>query len=175
MSRSRPALMNMSSYFIATSSSAASSPIAPESPGMPIASGKPNSRMSVEPSSFDAASTSQGRLKGAHLGGLMKEQRGDPVASRRRRKFRRSDNPAAGTWYSKGEPVAQNNKGLGGNALHTEPVLQLTMKVKRIRKRHGTTSFKYRRTHRTTLEAVFSMARKMLWENKQAILWKICM
>ena len=75
VSKSRPAVMNMSSYFIATSSSAASSPIASESPGMPIASGKPVSRMSVEPSSFDAASTSQVRLKDAYLGGLMEKQR----------------------------------------------------------------------------------------------------
>ena len=65
-------------FFIATCSSAASSPIASRSPGMPIASGKPDSRMSVEPSSFDAESTSQVRLKGAYLGGLMEEQRWDP-------------------------------------------------------------------------------------------------
>ena len=56
-------------------SSTASSPIASKSPGMPIASGRPDSRMSVEPSSFDAASTSQVRLKDAYLGGLMEEQR----------------------------------------------------------------------------------------------------
>ena len=58
VSKSRAAAMNISS-FIATSSSTASSSIASESPGMPIASGKPDSRMSIEPSSFDAASTSQ--------------------------------------------------------------------------------------------------------------------
>ena len=40
--------MNLSSYFIATSSSTASSPIASRSPGMPIASGKPDSRMRIE-------------------------------------------------------------------------------------------------------------------------------
>ena len=75
VSKSRPAVMKMSSYFIATSSSAASSPIASESPWMPIASGKPDRRMSVEPNSFDAASTSQVRLKHAYLGGLMEKQR----------------------------------------------------------------------------------------------------
>ena len=69
-------VMNMSSYFIATSSSAASSPIASRSTGMPIASEKPDSRMSVEPSSFDdAASTSQVRLKDAYLGELVEERR----------------------------------------------------------------------------------------------------
>ena len=70
--------MNISSYFIATSSSAASSLMGSKSPGMPIALGKPDGRMSVEPSSFDAASTSQVRLKDAYLGGLMEEQRRDP-------------------------------------------------------------------------------------------------
>ena len=75
VSKSRPTVVNMSSYFIATRSSAASSPIASISLEMPTASGKPDSRMSVEPSSFDAASTSQVRLKDAYLGRLMEEQR----------------------------------------------------------------------------------------------------
>ena len=75
VSKLRPAMMNISSFFIATSSCAASSPIASKSPGMPIASEKPRSRMSVEPSSFDAASTSQVRLKDAYLGGLMEKLR----------------------------------------------------------------------------------------------------
>ena len=65
----------ISSYFIATSSCAASSPIASKSLGMPTASEKPDSRISVEPSSFDAASTSQVRLKDAYLGGLKEGQR----------------------------------------------------------------------------------------------------
>ena len=68
VSKSRPAVLNMSS-FIATSS-------------VPIASGKPDSRMSVEPSSFDAASTSQVPLR------VDGRAAGSPVASRRR-KFRR--------------------------------------------------------------------------------------
>ena len=55
VSKSRPAAMNLSA-FIATSSSTASSPIASKSPGMPIASGKADSKMSIEPNSFDAAS-----------------------------------------------------------------------------------------------------------------------
>ena len=74
VSKSRPPAMNISS-FIATSSAAASSPIASESPGMPTASGEPDSRMSTEPSSFDAASTSQARQKDAYHGGLMEKQR----------------------------------------------------------------------------------------------------
>ena len=92
VSKTRPALMKMSSYFIATSFSAASSPIASESKGVPIASRRPDSRTSVEPSSFDVASTCQVRLKDAYLGGLMEEQRKKPVASRRRNS-EESDNP----------------------------------------------------------------------------------
>ena len=105
VSKSRPAVMNMSSYFIATSFSAASSPIASKSPGMPIAPAKPDSRMSVEPSSFDAPSTSQVRLKDAYLGGLMEQQRRDP-SHQEEENSEASDNPAAGTWHYKGEPVA---------------------------------------------------------------------
>ena len=101
--------MNRSSHFVATSSSAASSPIASKSPEMPIASGKPDSRMSVEPSSFDAASTSQVRLKDAYLGGLKEEQQGDP-SHQEGGNSEDSDTHAAGTLYYKGEPVAQNNK-----------------------------------------------------------------
>ena len=77
VSMSRLAAMNLSSS-IATSSSFASSPIASQSPGMPIASGKPDSRMSVDQNSCDVASTSQVRLKDAYLGGLMEKQRGNP-------------------------------------------------------------------------------------------------
>ena len=173
MSKSRPAVMNMSSYFIATSSSAALSPIASKSLGMPIASGRPDSKMSVEPSSFDAASTSQERLKDAYLGWLMEEQRGDLSHLKEEENSEDSDNPAAGTWNYKEEPVAQNNKAWW-NPLHTEPVLQLTGKAKRIRKRHGTTAFKYRRTHRTTWKSSSPWSGGSM-ENRKAIPWQIWM
>ena len=117
VSKSRPAVMNMSSNVIATSSSAASSPIASQSPGMPIASAKPDSRMSVEPSSFDAASTSQVRLKGAYLGRLTEGQRRDP-SHQEEEDSEDSDNPAAGTWYYKEEPAAQNNKAWEKHLAH---------------------------------------------------------
>ena len=109
VSKSRPAVMGMSSYIVATSSSAASSSIASKSPGMPIASGRPDSKMRIEPSSFDAASTSPMRLKDAYFGGLMEEQRGDP-SHQEEENSEDSDNLAAGTWYYKREPVAQNHK-----------------------------------------------------------------
>ena len=94
VSKSRPAAMNMSS-FIATSSSTASSP-ASKSPGMPIASGKPDSRMSLN--SFDAASSSQVRLKDANLGGLMEKQRRNP-SHQEEEDSEDSDNPDAKTYY----------------------------------------------------------------------------
>ena len=96
-------------FFFATSSASASSPIASKSWEMQVASGKPDSRMSIDPSSFDAASTSQVQLKDAYLGGLMEEQRGDP-SHQEKENSEDSDNPAVGTWYYKGESGAQNNK-----------------------------------------------------------------
>ena len=69
-----------------------------KSSGMPTASVKHDSRMSVEPSSFDAASTSQVRLKDAYLDGLMEGQWRDP-SHQEEENSEDSDNPAAGTWY----------------------------------------------------------------------------
>ena len=160
----------MPSYFIATRSSTASSPIAPKSPGMPIASGKPDSRMSIESSSFNAASTSQVRLKNAYLGGLMEEQWRDP-SKQEEEHSEDSDNPAAGSWYYQGEPVAQKIV-CGRTLLHTEPVLQLTRKVKRVRKRHGTTTSKYRQTHPILWKPYSPWSGKSM-ENNLAILWNI--
>ena len=160
VSKSRPAMMNMSS-FLATSSSSASSPIASKSPGMPIASEKPNSRMSVEPSSFDAASTSQVRHKDAYLA-VWGKAGWDP--SHQEEDSEDSDNPAAGTWYYKEESVA----------LHTEPVLQFTRKVRRIEMRHGTTISTYRRTHPIMWKPSSPWSGKSMDVNL-AILWKIWM
>ena len=128
--------MNMSSYFIATSSSAAWSPIASESLGMPIAPVKPDSRTSMEPISFDAASTSQVRLKDAYLGGLMGRAAGRPVASRRRR-FIRLRQSCGWNLVLQRRICCPKQLSFGETPLHTEPVLQLTRKVKRIRKRQG--------------------------------------
>ena len=173
VSKSRPVVMNISSYFIATGSSA-SSPIASKSPGMPIASGKPDSRMSIEPSSFDAASTSQARLKDTYLGGLMEEQRRDP-SHQEEENSGDSDNFAAGTWNYKEESVAQNNKAW------EKPLA------------HGASSSVHQESQKNTdatwdhnphispdtshyMEAVFSIVRKIYgrsMENNQTIPWKI--
>ena len=91
-------------FFFATSSSSASRTIASKSPGMPIASVKPDSRMSSN--SFDAAATSQVRLKDAYLGGLMEKQRGNPSHQEEEEDSEDSDNPETEIWYHKGEPVA---------------------------------------------------------------------
>ena len=174
-SKSRPAAMNRSS-FIATSSSAASSPIASKSPVMPIASWKPDSRMSIEPSSFDAASTSQVRLKDAHLGGLMEKQRGDP-SHREEEESEDSDNPEAETRCYEGkqvtvEPVAQNNKAWRQPLAHGASSSVVARKVTRIQKRHGTTISTYRRTHPTIWKPSSPWLGNSM-ENNLAILWKI--
>ena len=80
---------------------------------MPIASEKRDSRMSIEPSSFDAASASQVRLKDAYLGGLMEKQREDPSHQEEEEDSEDSDNPAAETWHYKEESVVQNSKAWG--------------------------------------------------------------
>ena len=40
--------------------------------------GKPDSRMRINPNSFDEASASQVQLQDAYLGGLMEKQQGNP-------------------------------------------------------------------------------------------------
>ena len=70
--------------------------------------------MSIEPSSFDAASTSQVRLKDAYLGWLMEKQRGNP-SHQEKEDSEDSGNPEAETWYYKEEPVAQNSEAWGRN------------------------------------------------------------
>ena len=88
LSKSR-LVMSVSSCLIATISSAASSPIASKSPGMFGASGKLGCRMNLEASSFDAASTSQVKLKAAYLGGLEEEQQGN-LTHEKEQNFRRN-------------------------------------------------------------------------------------
>ena len=74
VSTSGPAVMNISSYVMSSSSS---SPIASKSPGTSGALGRPGSRMNLAASSFDAASASQVKLKDAYLGGLKGKQQGN--------------------------------------------------------------------------------------------------
>ena len=121
VSKSRPAAMNLSSS-IATSSSTASSPLASKSPGILTASVKPDSRMSINPSSFDAASTYEVRLKDAYFGGSMEKQR-RKTSHQEEEDSEDSDNPEAEIWYYKGKqvaekPIAQNSKAWGQPLAH---------------------------------------------------------
>ena len=75
--------------------------------------------------------------------------------------------------YLRGNPLAKTVK-LGGNHLHTEPVLQLTRKVKRIQKQHGTTTSKYRHTHPIFWKPSSPWSGTSM-EDNQAILWNIRM
>ena len=104
VSKSRPAAMNLSS-FIATSLPPHRVRLQTKSPATLVASGKPDSRMSIEPSSFDAASTSQVRPKDAYLGGW--KSSGKTRRIKKKKNSEDSDNPAAGTWYYKEALVAQ--------------------------------------------------------------------
>ena len=81
---------------------------------MPIVSGRPDSRMRIEPSSLDAASTSQVRLKDAYFGGLGGKAAVKP-SHQEEEDSEDSDNPEAEIWYYKGkqvtgEPAAQNSE-----------------------------------------------------------------
>ena len=110
MSRSRPAPMNISSYLMTSSSSAASSPIASKNPGMSGALARPGSSMNLEASSFDAASASVVRLKGAHLVGLKEEQQ-EEMSHEKEENSEETDDSESEPWYYK--PVAQTNEACG--------------------------------------------------------------
>ena len=140
MSKSRPEVVNISSYLMASSSSAASSPIASKSPGMSGASGKPGSRMNLEASSFDAASTSQGRLKDAYLGGLKEEQ------CRMRKKKIQKKLMILNLSHGITSLLFQLMKLVGNDLQEKQqkPFLQHFRKFSKIRKRHGTIVFNYR-------------------------------
>ena len=157
VSKSRPAVTKKSSFIATSSSSTASSPIASKSLGMPIASGKPDSRISIESSSFDAASTSQVRLKDAYFGGFKEKQRLDPSHQEEEED---SDNSAAETWYYKGESVAQNDEAWRQPLAHgaSSSVDQENQK-----KTEATWDHYLQISPDTShsLEAVFSMVRKI--------------
>ena len=59
--------------------------------------------------SFDAASTSQVRLKDAYLGELMEKQRGNP-SHQEEEDSEDSDNLEAEIWYYKGNPLPKTVK-----------------------------------------------------------------
>ena len=99
----------MSSYIIATSSSAASSPIASKS-GDVWSMVKPSSKMNLEASSFGAASAYQVRLKDAYLGGLKEEQQGNLTHEKEQISEETDDSESEPRYY---KPVAQTNEACG--------------------------------------------------------------
>ena len=134
VSKSRP-VTNVSSYLIATSSSAASSPIASKSPVMSGASGKLGSRMNLEASRLDAASASQARLKNAYLGGLKEEQQGN-LTHEKERISEETDDSESELWYYK--LVAQTDKACGKPLAGetAESISKRFRKVKTLKKQH---------------------------------------
>ena len=110
MSKSRPAVMKISSYLMSSSSSAVPSPIASKSPGMSGASGKPGSRMNLEASLFAAASVSQVRLKDAYFAGLQEEQQ-ENLTHEKEQISEETDDSESEPWYDK--PGARTNEACG--------------------------------------------------------------
>ena len=139
VSKSRPALMNISSYLMASTSSAASSPTALKSPGMSGASGRPGSRMNLEASSFDAASASQVRSKDAYHGGLKEEQQGDLSHEKEENSEETDDSQSEPRHY---KPLLELMKLVGNHLQEKQqnPSPQLFRKVKAIKERHWNTS-----------------------------------
>ena len=80
VAKSKPTAMNLTSI-VSTSSSSVNHPIASKIPGtLKASAGKPDARARRN-SKPDAASSSQGRLKDAYLGGLMVEVAEKPAAT----------------------------------------------------------------------------------------------
>ena len=159
VSKSRPAWMNMSSNLIATSSSAASSPIASKSLVMSGASGRTGSRMNLAASSFDAASASQVRLEDLYLGGLKEEQQGNLTHEKNKlQKKLMILNLSLGI-----TSLLLKLTKLVANHLQEKqqnPSLQRLRKVIKIRKRHGRAVFNYRYSQLNLQIDVFFM----VWE-----------
>ena len=120
--------------------------------------------MSIELSSFDAASTSQVRLKDAYLGRLMEKQRLDP-SHQEEEDSEDSDNLAAEIWYYKGKqgtrkPFAQNSKAWRQPVAHgaSSSVDQESQKNTEATWDHYLQTSPHTSNH---MEAVFSVVRKI--------------
>ena len=128
MSKSR-LVMNVSSYLIATRSSAASSPIASKSPGMSGASEKPSVSSEIK-----GCIRVEGRAAGK------------PGRMRKNTFSEESDDSESELWYYRS--VAQTDeacgKSLAGETAESILSLQSFTKVKTIKKRHWNTSLPHR-------------------------------
>ena len=116
MARSQPTVMNLSSTFSASSLST-KDPIASKNLVVLRVSGKPEARERRN-SKPDAASSSQGRLKDAHLGGLIDRVAGKPAAtdkSQESLEFSESESWSNHEREATGKPVASRTTGNSGN------------------------------------------------------------
>ena len=115
--KSKPTTMNLTST-VSTSSSSVNHPIASKSFGiLKSSTGKPDARARRN-SKPDAASSSQGRLKDAYLGGLMVEVAVKPVATDKSQES--WDFPECESWSDNekevtGKLVASRRSGISGN------------------------------------------------------------
>ena len=136
---------------MSSSSSAASSPIASKGPGTSGASGRPGSRMNIAASSFDAASTSQVRLKDAYLGGSKEKQQGDLPQGREENSIE-TDNSGSEPWYYFKKNEACGKPLAGGLAEVVSSEFQISHKT--VKERLWNTSLPYR--HITSLTRMTS-------------------
>ena len=110
VAKSKSTAANLSSH-VPTSSSSAKSPIASKSPGILIATGKPESKMRRN-SKSDAASSSQARLKDAYLGGMIDKATGNLSQQKRNQGMWTFPNPKLGVkkmW--RGDRLLSNSYG----------------------------------------------------------------
>ena len=110
VAKSKPTAMNLTST-VSTSSSSVNHPIAAKSPEiLKESTGKPDARARIN-SKPNAASSSQGRLKDAYLGGLTVEVAVKPAAT----------NISQESWeFSESESWSNHEKEVTENLLHPE-------------------------------------------------------
>ena len=116
--------------------------------------------MSVEPSSFDVVSTSQVRLKDAYFGGLMELQRKRPRRIKKK-KIQKTPTILRLRLGATKENLLPKKVKLGSKLLHTEPVHQLTRKVKKATEATCDHYLHISPNTSHSMEAVFSMVRKI--------------
>ena len=118
VAKSKPTAMNLTST-VSTSSSSVNHPIASKNPGIVKAStGKPDARARRN-SKPDAASSSQGRLKDAYLGGLMVEVQEKPAATDKSQESWELSESVSWSNHEKevtGKLVASRSSGNSGNS-----------------------------------------------------------
>ena len=131
--------MNLSSH-VPTRSSSAKNPIASKSPGILIATRKPESRMRRN-SKSDAASSSQARLQDAYSGGLMGTTTGKLVATKAESGDVDLSESETGSLHEEevsGRPVVKK-KNLRGNPVH--PANQTAREVQKLKEQNVHTTY----------------------------------